>query len=257
MSDAAHNYQQLTPSEHLQDLVDSYWLAENNGDTPRKMMIIPDSFFKLIVYLHKGQLSSISMVGLWGKETEVMFPANTVVYGTRFKVLAPEFLFNMEIPHLFESGTKLENTFWDLDKLDFSDLSVFVAQLEEKLSGKLGSKKIEDKKVNLSRILDKEMGNISAEEVASKVGWSNRQINRYLTKYLGLSLKSYLNIQKCYVAYPQIREGNLYPDEGFYDQPHFIREIRKHTGHAPGELLKGAADKDDDRFIQLRDIQEK
>ena len=37
-----------------------------------------------------------------------------------------------------------------------------------------------------------------------------------------------LNIQKCYDAYLQIRDGKFYPEKGYYDQAHFIREIKKH-----------------------------
>ena len=93
-------------------------------------------------------------------------------------------------------------------------------------------------------------GNITATEASNQIYWTNRQINRYLNKYVGVSLKKYLLIQKCYQSYLQIRKGDFYPDKGFYDQPHFIREIKKHTGETPTSLNE----KQNDRFIQLTRI---
>ena len=96
-------------------------------------------------------------------------------------------------------------------------------------------------------------GNISASEVSQQIYWTNRQINRYLNKYLGVSLKKYLNVQKCYEAYIQIREGKFYPEGDYFDQAHFIREVKKHTGQTPKALFE----KQNDRFIQLKNIKRK
>ena len=117
----------------------------------------------------------------------------------------------------------------------------------------LDQKKIQPKKLQLSQLVYLMNGNISAEEVSNQINWSNRQINRYMNKYLGVSLKTYLNIQKCYTSYIQIREGRFFPDNGYYDQAHFIREVKKHTGKTPKELYE----KQNDRFIQLKMIQKK
>ena len=96
-------------------------------------------------------------------------------------------------------------------------------------------------------------GNITASQVSEQTYWTNKQINRYLNKYIGVSLKKYLNIQKCYQSYLHIRKGEFYPETGFFDQPHFIREIKKHTGETPKSLHK----QQNDRFIQLKRISDK
>ena len=83
--------------------------------------------------------------------------------------------------------------------------------------------------------------------------WTNRQINRYLNKYLGVSLKKYLNIQKCYESYIQIRQSFFSPEKDYFDQAHFIKEIIKHTGETPTTLYK----EQNDRFIQLKNIKRK
>ena len=93
-------------------------------------------------------------------------------------------------------------------------------------------------------------GNISASEVSRQIFWTNRQINRYLNKYLGVSLKTYLNIQKIYEAYTHVADGKFFPEQDYFDQAHFIREIKKHTGETPRTLHKHK----NDRFIQLSNV---
>jgi len=112
---------------------------------------------------------------------------------------------------------------------------------------------VEGKKLQLSQLLYQVEGNISAEEVSNQIAWSNRQINRYLNRYLGVSLKTYLNIQKVYNAYIQIRDGKFFPEKGYFDQAHFIREVKKHTNKTPKELYK----EQHDRFVQLKHKQKK
>ena len=115
------------------------------------------------------------------------------------------------------------------------------------------SGEIQGKKIQLSQLLYHMDGNITAEEVSNQIAWSNRQINRYLNRYIGVPLKSYLNIQKIYSSYHQIQKGRFFPEKDYYDQAHFIREVKKHTGETPKKLHREL----DVRFIQLKNIRKK
>lgn len=247
------SYLQLSPCHELKDVVDSYWEHKNPHDEDRKMVIFPDSFFKLIVVLIEGEISSLFVTGLWPQETEYVTPANATIYGIRFNVLAPEYIFQREIASLLQSQSLMDHDFWGINNFRFDNLEEVVAQFEAVMMEKLQEKgPIEAKKHHLSHLLYQAKGSIGAEELTSQVAWSHRQINRYLNKFIGVSLKKYINIQKCYTAYIQIREGKFFPEKDYFDQPHFIREVKKHTGHTPKELYKDP----DDQFIQLRNIQE-
>lgn len=195
------------------------------------------------------------MTGLWSHEMEFTVPAESVLYGIKFKILSPEYLFQNEIASIFRSHKDLSLDFLNMRELKFSDLDSFVEQIDPILSDRIGKnqQRIQANKLQLSQLLYSVSGNISAEEVSKQIVWSNRQINRYLNKYLGVSLKTYLNIQKCYSSYFHIREGDFFPENDYYDQAHFIKEIKKHTGKTPTELFENK----DDRFIQLRFIQRK
>ncbi len=253
-SETKRIYRQINPSEKLTDFVDSYWQHINHTDAPKVVTISPDSFFKVIVEVIDDKIVAYFLTGLWPKETEVVIPKDATVYGIKFKILAPEYIFQREVAPLLYSHIELDLDFWNMRDFKFDTFEKVVEQIEDVLISKLAnSKNIEGKKLQLSQLLYRVEGNISAEEVSNQIAWSNRQINRYLNKYLGVSLKTYLNIQKIYNAYIQIREGRFHPDKGYFDQAHFIREVKKHTNKTPKELYK----EQHDRFVQLKYIQKK
>lgn len=254
MTEDLHQYKELLPSSDLVDFVDSYFEVKNLDDKSYTHTILPDSYFKLIIERVNNKFVAYFLTGLWSKEIEIVVPANCVIYGIRFKILAPEYIFKREVASILQSHEELDISFWDIHSFSFESHTIFAAQIEEIIRKKRKEfDNIEGKKFQLSQILYFTNGDISASKVCDQIAWSSRQINRYLNKYLGVSLKTYLNIQKCYAAFIQIREGRFFPDGGYFDQAHFIKEIKKHTNHTPTELHK----KQHDRFIQLRNIKRK
>lgn len=243
------------PSKPLDDFVHIYWTHKYTAKKAITVSVLPDSYFKLIIIQQRGRMISYFMTGLWSHEMEFTVPAESVLYGIKFKILSPEFLFQNEIASIFRSHKDLTQDFLNMGEVKFSDLDSFVEQIDPILSDRISKRKhrIQANKLQLSQLLYSVSGNISAEEVSKQIVWSNRQINRYLNKYIGVSLKTYLNIQKCYSSYFHIREGDLFPENDYYDQAHLIKEIKKHTGNTPTELYENQ----NDRFIQLRFLQRK
>ncbi len=246
-------YQEIQPKAELKDFVHSFWMHQNNSDTVEKTTIVPDSYFKIVMLIKNQKIVTYFMTGLWLDEKEFSFAPNTASVGIRLKVLAPEFLLNREVSSILQKTHQLDLSYLNVDKFDLSSFEVIVEQLQKELLAIKTQKEIQGNKLRLSQLLDKMNGNISATEVSNQIYWTNRQVNRYLNKYVGVSLKKYLNIQKCYQSYIQIRNGEFYPENGFFDQPHFIREIKKHTGETP----KSLHEQQNDRFIQLKRISKK
>jgi AraC-like DNA-binding protein len=60
-------------------------------------------------------------------------------------------------------------------------------------------------------------------------------------------LKAYANILRFRASFEQLHRGELYPEQNFADQSHFIREVKKLSGVTPKELNKNK----NDRFIQF------
>jgi len=64
-----------------------------------------------------------------------------------------------------------------------------------------------------------------------------------------------MNIQRAYSAYFDIRQGDFSPspNDTFYDQSHFIKEIKKHTGATPKKVFQNQ----NETFKQIRNIKKK
>ena len=249
-----NNFTHRTPSDDLKDYIECFWEHKNDTSTNNTFTVFPDSFFKIILEWKNGKLKAYFLTGIWAKQMVINIPANTTLIGIKFKLLAPEFIFKREISSIIDSNFNLNPDFWNMQDYKFINLPDLADYIESIILNILKhNKPIEAKKLQLSQLLYLVDGSISVEEVSNQINWSNRQISRYLNKYLGVSLKTYLNIQKCYAAYIQIREGRFFPDDDYYDQAHFIREVKKHTGKTPKELFK----QQNDRFVQLKYIQKK
>lgn len=253
MKKKENTYQQIKSSEELEEFIHSFWMHKNTQDKPELMTISPDSFFKIIFLIKEDKVINYFMTGLWNEQKEFVIPPKTTTYGCRLKALAPEFLINQEVSSILNSLKQLNLSYLNLANFDFSNFEKIVEQWEVELKKIKLDKTIEANKLRLSQLLYQKKGSISVLEVSQQIYWTNRQINRYLNKYLGVSLKKYLNVQKCYEAYIQIREGIFFPKKGYFDQAHFIREVKKHTGETPKSLYL----KQNDRFIQLKNIQPK
>jgi len=246
-------YRELKPHEDLKDLIHSYWSHTNSSGVSQSLVIIPDSFFKIVFIVSGSRIINYFMTGIWTDQKEFTIPANGIIYGCRLKILAPEYLIRHEIATFKDSLKQLDLSYMNLDQYDLLDFDTVVQQWEKAFLHIKSPKTILGNKMRLSQLLYEVKGNISASDVSNQIYWTNRQINRYLNKYLGISLKKYLNIQKCYESYLQIGEGRFSPEKSFFDQAHFIKEIKKHTGETPKKLF----DQKNDRFIQLREIRKK
>jgi len=249
-----HKYSELYPSKELEDYVASYFEVINLSNQPHEVIICPDSYFKLMIQLLDGKIVSYFLVGLFTKEMNtIMFPG-MVVYAIRFKFIAPEYILKREIKSALNTVEELDLDYFDIKNIQFSSFSEIVKQFEEILLKRIPEEsEIRTNRLRLSQLLYSSFDDIKASEVADQIYWSQREINRYLNKYIGVSLKKYLNIQKCYRAYFQIRDGKFFPEKGFFDQSHFIREVKKHTGKTPSQLFQGQ----NDQFIQLKNMKSK
>lgn len=246
-------YLEIQPINKLENLVHSFWMHQNTSESPQSKTIVPDSYLKIVFVVLNNQIVKYFITGLWIKEKTIITPPNAINYGCRLKILAPEFLINQEVASILQNINQLDLSYLNLKHFDLSSFETIVHQWQIELLKIMPAKEIPANKLRLSQLLDKMKGDITAKEVSEQIFWTNRQINRYMNKYLGVSLKKYLNIQKAYQSYIQIREGRFFPEKYYFDQAHFIREVKKHTGETPSKLYQ----EQNDRFIQLKNIKSK
>jgi AraC-like DNA-binding protein len=137
--------------------------------------------------------------------------------------------------------------------MEFTDfkntVSVFTSRIDRSLKH---LKKIDERKLILFEyIYQTEF--LSVNSLAQKVVWNSRQINRYFSRQFGFPLKTLLNILRLKASYHHIAAGKLAPEKEYFDQAHFVKEIKKYTGVSPRILAQNK----NDRFLQLATLSDK
>lgn len=85
-------------------------------------------------------------------------------------------------------------------------------------------------------------GLLPVSKLAAFMGYHERTLERTFIAHIGISPKKFSTIIKLHVFLKQLRDkpvqenlAALGYEAGYYDQPHLIREFKKHTGLTPGQ----------------------
>jgi AraC-like DNA-binding protein len=241
-------YEEIDTDKSLTDFVKRFWKFSNPTADTQHYTILPDGYFDLIITIKANKLDSINLFGLWTKEIEVVVPADTIIIGICFKPLAAEYILQQNIADTLNNFKKLSKDFWNINNIQFDNFKIWTKEITNEMLQNLKKvKAFDNRKQNLFNLLFYSNGSLTVDELSKQTFWSSRQINRYFKNKFGLTLKTYSNILRCASSYTDIREGDLFPKQDFYDQAHFIKEIKKHTGSNPKELHKNK----NDRFLQF------
>ncbi|MDN3582259.1 helix-turn-helix domain-containing protein [Mucilaginibacter flavus] len=88
--------------------------------------------------------------------------------------------------------------------------------------------------------------NPTVEQLASTYNLSVRQFNRQFKTYAGFSPKTYLRLVRLHDAIQQYDHHKTLTqialDCGYYDQSHFIHDVKEFTGYHPGFYFSGKAE---------------
>jgi len=227
------SYEEIYPVEDLGAYIKYFWHSKPATDTI--YTVLPDGYFDLIIQFEDNRMKSIELFGLYTKEIAIRVPAGTCFWAVTFKPLAAEYILHQSIAHLLNQKQALPCDFWSIDQIP--DFHQFVGRLTKKIRDLLTAGKEPDaRKQKLFKLIFNSAGTMQVQNLSDQVFWTVRQINRYFNDRLGLSLKAYNNILRCAAAYPDLRDGDLFPGQEYYDQSHFIKEVKKHTGKNPSEL---------------------
>ena len=244
-------YQEIKADGYLSNFVKCFWTSETLTENS-EYTILPDGFFDLIVEIKNGKNPSIKLTGIWTIPIDIKTEVNTKIFAVRFKPLSVELLECVNLKSLLNSSINLSDDFLEIDNLTFDNFQVFCSHIENYLKSRIEKiKTISNFKISLfNEIFKKETFNV--QELSEKSFWTSRQINRYFNMTFGLSLKEYLNIIRCYETYKDISNNKLTPPSKYFDQSHYIKEIKKFTGVTPKELSRN----ENDRFLQLLTLKE-
>ncbi|SUJ18078.1 Adenosine deaminase [Sphingobacterium spiritivorum] len=239
-------YREIKPNGFLSNFVKCYWYY---GTKDKEVLhtILPDGYFDLIAEFENEILTKVKLTGIWTKPKHIQISENTTFFAIRFKLPAIEYLFRKELKSILDTAVDLSFSFWNINKYKYDEFENFVSDITDRLETSLKDlHQIDNRKLKLFEIIYHQKAK-TVSEISDEVIWSSRQINRYFQSKYGISLKEFLNIVRCNTTYQQLSNGNLTPTSDYFDQSHFIKQIRKYTGTTPKELNKNK----NDRFLQL------
>lgn len=238
------DYTEIVPPKELSSFVKCFW-EYRSKDNDIQHTIFPNGCFELIMVFEQQELASVFLSGLRTKPFDVYIPKGVTVSAIRFMLLASEYVFNKEISSILDSTLSLDLNFWglkELASLSFPDRAI---ESSKKLSDILREIEIDqEKQLLLTTVYTP---GLSVKDVSDITHWDRRKINRYFSKQFGLSLKTFLNVIRMRSSFESVKDGILYPELNYYDQSHYIKEMKKYTGESPKKLLKN----EDDRFLQF------
>jgi AraC-like DNA-binding protein len=245
-TDTELEYRIVEPEPALSDFVERFYMIKNHSLSDKEVVLIPDGRVDLFFLITESKQFIVTLIGLETQPTTAFFPSKCNFFGVSLKLLSVEYLLNTSIADILNSAKKLPNGFWNITHDDLNDFDGFCSKISNQIKNSI-QPKIDIRKQKLFNVVYETNGSLMVKEYAEKVFWSERQINRYFSKQLGLSLKVFCNILRFKASFQHIKNGNLFPEQAYSDQAHFIREVKKLTKATPKELAKNK----NDRFVQF------
>ncbi|WP_343686250.1 AraC family transcriptional regulator [Chryseobacterium gleum] len=243
-NDFTYNF--IEPDQEIADFVENLGTFQNISDEAEEVVIIPDGRVDLFFSQSASEPFHVTLLGLETYPEQRYITPHTIAFVVSFKPLAVEYILNTSIANLLNLGKELAPDFWNFSADDLKDFNNCCMKATQKIRQLLPAK-ADERKLKLFELVYASKGEMSVQELSEKTGWSSRQINRYFTKQLGLSLKAYSTILRFRASLEHIAQGRLFPELNYADQNHFIKEVKKFSGVAPKELSQNK----NDRFVLL------
>lgn len=217
MPTADIEWKTIKPPEPLANFVESFWMLANHSDQAHHIVILPDGRFDIIFSWPEKKLFRATLKCLDIKPEQTTIPANTIFFAVSFKLLAIEYLLDEKVNSLLNQGIRLPTGFWDITKDDLTDFDAFCKKVSAKILVRI-KPNIDSRKQKLFDLIYEFNGTQSVSELAEKVFWSSRQINRYFNQQFGISLKAYCNILRFKSSLHYIKNGKLFPEFNYSDR---------------------------------------
>lgn len=220
-----------------------FWeiISRQEIDPVVENVIIPDGCIDLVVDFHGHQIGFSGM-----SETNFNFETVHPVqsWGARLKPGVFHQLTNMSATEAMDQFIPLEFIDPSFDPTSFFSLpfSAGKAFMKDYLLRRMEDQKPSPFVSLFDTLMEAEMS-IHAAELYQLLNFSPRQCQRLCLKHFGISPKMLLSVirfQQCLkiLTAKDVKQSDVLSMVGYYDQPHYIKDIRKHLGITPLELIK-------------------
>ncbi len=251
-------YIQKEADPKLSRIVKCFWQIDSHEDPSiQREKIIPDGYPELI--FHYGDMYKTNINGIWqeqgqdliaGQITNHFFIENTgicKIFAIKFQPWALTELF--KIP-MFQLTNKVVNVPQDvleilnpIKEIAISSASFDkkVTQIERWFENLISVSDIEfSKELKAVDLMITNNGRDNLKTIQNQTGISERKLERYFKKHIGLSPKSYSRIIRFSYIFQLVQEDTIdWADivyvSGFYDQSHFIKNFKEFTGEHPSK----------------------
>lgn len=203
--------------------------------------ILPDACIDLVIDFAR---KAICFAG-YSKETEPFALQEKIDYmGVRLKPGAFYSIFQVNADSVMDNMipfSKIE-TEYNLDNiLSVQSTEERIAILKRYLLHKIADKPSQ-KFIEITNDIYANPKEQKVEEIAKKLGYQKRQLFRIFKTNYGVSPKVLLNILRLHFCLTLLQEQKMELVEiamqcGFYDQSHFMKEIKRYTGISPLKLF--------------------
>lgn len=204
--------------------------------------ILPDACIDIVIDFTKN---AICFAG-FSKETEDFKLNEKIDYmGVRLKPGAFYAIFNIEASKIMDNMIPFEKIEkeYKLDRIfEFVDASERIECLKEYLLEKIDNK-LKKEFIMIANELYENPSEQSVINISRKLGYNIRQLSRIFKRNYGISPKVLLNILRLHLCLTLLLDENMKLADvlvqcGFYDQSHFIKEIKRYTGISPLKLIE-------------------
>lgn len=247
-------YCELCPDWRLKDYIKSYWYFSVRTDTIKPIDILPDGYFDLLVVIKGNRIVDTRLTGIWSKKVSISYSENTEVLGIRFKPLSIGGVFKFDVKEYLNESLCVALSDWGLNgQILLDGLNEFpeflVNYLDNHFLRLVTSGKTDNRLKKCFELVDSSTGNIAVNEISKTIGVSSRQLHRLITNMIGIGIKDYSKIVRFKKTMRDVK-NNKADYFHYYDQSHFIRDVKQFTGLTPEKLDLN----NNVRFIQYCDF---
>ncbi len=203
--------------------------------------ILPDACIDIVIDFINN---TICFAG-FSKETEDFQLNKNIDYmGVRLKPSIFYLLFNIESDKIMDNQIQFSDIEKEISINKILDLKNTNERIEY-LKHYLLQKTKEQKEIPFMKIVEKiyeSPNEQSVTNIAKEFGYNERNLYRVFKRNFGVSPKVLLNILRLHLCLTLILENKMNLIDialscGFYDQSHFIKEIKRYTGISPLKII--------------------
>lgn len=203
--------------------------------------ILPDTCIDIVIDFINN---TICFAGFSKETEEFQLNKNIDYMGVRLKPSIFYLLFNIESDKIMDNQIEFSDIEKEISINKILDLKNTNERIEY-LKHYLLQKTKEKKEIPFMKIVEKIYENPneqSVTDISKELGYNERNLYRVFKTNFGVSPKVLLNILRLHLCLTLILENKMNLIDialscGFYDQSHFIKEIKRYTGISPLKII--------------------